>query len=452
MRGSFRDPSGFVFSRDDVLYRQVNQSYRQHYDALMSSGLHAALLEDGLLIPHEEVDVPPAAPESAYKVIRPQAVPFVSYPYEWCFSQLKDAALTTLAIQKKAMEFGMTLKDASAYNVQFIGGRCVLIDSISFEKQVPGRPWVAYRQFCQHFLAPLALMSRRDVRLGQMLRAYIDGIPLDLASRLLPRRTRLSFSLLAHIHLHARYQRNFADKGGESRERKMSQMALTGLIEGLCRAVAKLSWRPAGTEWAEYYDQTSYSQQAVEHKSRLVGEFLQAALPQNVWDLGANTGVFSRIASAAGIPTVAFDVDPAAVERNYLQARSEGNECLLPLVMDLTNPSSAIGWANEERLSLAQRGPADAALALALVHHLAIGNNVPLPRIAEMLSRLCRSLIVEFVPKEDPQVQRMLASREDIFADYERAGFERAFDAFFSVQRVERISDSPRTLYLMTSR
>ncbi|HOW91704.1 MAG TPA: hypothetical protein PK883_05240, partial [Anaerolineaceae bacterium] len=210
---SFRDPSGFIFKRGGVLYRQVNRAYQKAYDKLMSGGLYAGLTADGLLIPHEEVDEPPADPELVYKIIRPQVVPFISYPYEWSFTQLKDAALLTLAAARSALEQGMVLKDASAYNIQFVGGKPVLIDTLSFDLYKEGAPWDAYRQFCQHFLAPLALASLVDIRLIQLLRVYIDGIPLDLASALLPGRTKFGLAGLAvHIHLHARAQQQYSDK------------------------------------------------------------------------------------------------------------------------------------------------------------------------------------------------------------------------------------------------
>ncbi len=368
LSGSFRDPSGFLFERDGVLYRQVNQSCRENYDLLMQSGLYEALVADGLLVPHEEVDVPPAAAESVYKVIAPRRLPFISYPYEWCFSQLKDAAIATLRIHRKAFEFGMSLKDASAYNVQFDGARPVLLDTLSFEKYREGEPWVAYRQFCQHFLAPLALMSRRDVRLGQLLRVYVDGVPLDLASRLLPRRTKLSPSLYAHIHLHARFQSRFGDAGAEAaqaRRRKISRLAFAGLADNLESTVRKLSWKAAGTEWADYYDETNYTAGAFAEKKRLVAEFLAEARPSTVWDLGANTGRFSRIAAEKAALVVSFDIDPVAVERNYLDRRNEGSSKIIPLTLDLTNPSPSLGWHLTERDSLVERGPADAVLALA---------------------------------------------------------------------------------------
>ena len=447
--GSFRDPSGFLFTEDGLLFRQVNASYRADYDHLMASGLYRALVDAGLLVAHEEVSLDYGRTEDAYRVIKPQEVPFVSYPYEWCFSQLKDAALATLRIQKAAMDYGMTLKDGSAYNIQFLGTRPALIDTLSFERYREGQIWVAYRQFCQHFLAPLALMSYRDVRLSQLLRVYIDGIPLDLASKLLPVRSRVKFSLLSHIHLHAKSQERFADSAVDTRGRGMSKMGFLGLVDSLESTIRGLKWRPAGTEWGDYYEDTNYTEEAREHKRRLVAEYLEEIGPESVWDLGANTGLFSRVASERGVRTVAFDVDPAAVETNYVQCASQGETNLLPLVLDLTNPSPGLGWAGEERMSLVARGPADAALALALVHHLAISNNLPFSRIAEFFSRICRYLVIEFVPKRDSQVQRLLTTREDIFTDYTEEAFEAAFGERFGIRRCERVSGSERSLYLM---
>lgn len=446
---SFRDPSGFLFLEDDSLYRQINNSYADNYDLLMESGLYAALVKAGLLVEHEEVTLQSTDLPAAYKVIKPRRVPFISYPYEWCFSQLKDAALATLAIQKRAMEFGMSLKDASTYNIQFVGGRPTLIDTLSFEKYEAGRPWVAYRQFCQHFLAPLTLMSYQDIRLGQLLRVYIDGIPLDLAASLLPGKTKLRFSLLTHVHLHARSQKRHADKQSkESKEVKMSQLQLRALIDNLETAVRRLRLRLQATEWADYYDNTNYSSAAFEHKKEVIAAWLEARRPASLWDLGANTGVFSKISAEKGIPTVAFDIDPLAVERAYVENKAVGND-ILPLLLDLSNPSPAIGWKNEERMSLLERGPTPMALALALIHHLAIANNVPLERIADFFSHVCESLVIEFVPKSDSQVRRLLATREDIFDGYTEEGFTAAFAAYFTIDEVVPVRDTQRTLYLM---
>jgi hypothetical protein len=445
---SFRDPSGFLYSENGTLFRTINYVYKQQYDHLIQSGLYNKLVADGLLIPHREVQQP-AKNNNEYKIIQPENVPFISYPYEWCFGQFKDAALTTLKIQKQALDHGMVLKDASAYNIQFYNGEPLLIDTLSFEIYKENQPWVAYRQFCQHLLAPLSLMVSCDIRLGQLMKIFIDGPPLDLVSRMLPTSTWFKPALLTHIHLHAKAQKRYEANTITIDSPNVSKHSLRALVYHLESAISHMQWRPAGTEWANYYDDTNYSTEAMNRKKLLVEEYLTEIKPRTVWDLGANTGVFSRIAAVRDIDTVAFDVDPAAVEINYQKMRGNKETNILPLCLDLTNPSPAIGWGNKERSSLIERGPADMVLALALIHHLAISNNVPLSYIATFFSQICRFLIIEFVPKNDSQVQRLLHTREDIFYDYTQEHFEASFGDQFEILKREKIADTQRILYLL---
>ncbi|MGM0366727.1 MAG: SAM-dependent methyltransferase [Actinomycetota bacterium] len=446
--GSFRDPSGFLFYQQNRIYRQVNNTYRQNYDLLMQSGLYEELTQEHLLIDHREIEMEGPRPD-AYKIIEPRPVDFISYPHEWCFSQLKDAALATFRVQKKAMEFGMTLKDCSAYNIQFRQGKPLLIDTLSFEKYTEGQIWTPYRQACQHFIAPLALMSYRDIRLNQLFRIYLDGIPLDLASSLLPLKTRLNLSLFSHIHLHAKSQKHFADKRVDMGKRKISRMAFMGLTDSLESLVRKMKWKPAGTEWARYYQDTNYTAEGFEHKKKIVEQMLSRTDTKTLWDIGANDGLFSRIASDKGIYTISFDIDYGAVEKNYLRSLNTGERNILPLILDLTNPSPGMGWENKERMAILERGPADTVFALALVHHLAISNNLPFAKIADFFTRCCSHLIIEFVPKSDSQVQRLLSTREDIFPNYDRHHFEEEFSRCFAIKGIENIKGSERIMYLM---
>lgn len=453
--GSFRDPAGFIFTRDGVIYRQINPVGRADYDALMSSGLYEHLVEAGDLVRHEEADVAISPDARASIVVRPHRVGFISYPYEWSFSQLKDAALLTLRVQKAAVRHGLSLKDATAYNVAFEAGRPVLIDTLSFERLTPGRPWIAYRQFCQFFVAPLAAMSHVDVRLLQLLRSHLDGIPLELASRLLPAGTWLRPGILTHVHLQAAAERRMGGRAPAPRAhatRAMSATASAGLLESLERTINSQAWRPGKTTWGDYYECTNYTDAALGHKREIVSDAIDRLAPDTIWDLGANDGTFSRIGSDRGIPTIAFDMDPVAVERNYRRVVERGERHLLPLLLDLSNPTPRSGWAHEERESFADRGPVDLVLALALVHHLAIGQNVPLARIAEFFSRIARALVIEFVPKEDSQLQRMLATRADIFDDYTRPRFEAAFSRRFTIDHVRPVRETARVIYVMRKR
>ncbi len=464
LRASFRDPSGFLFQGEDGhLYRQVNRRYQPDFELLHRSGLYDELASGGLLIEHKLVDNILPLNEEGYCVIRPRKVPFISYPYEWAFSALKDAALLTIDIQLRALKRNMQLKDASAYNVQFDGYRPVFIDTLSFELLEVDKPWKAYGQFCRHFLSPLALMAKTHVDAGLLTRDFIDGIPLDVASRMLPLRTRLSFGTQLHIHWHAKMIARHREtqlpsttvkqaKTRPIRELRMPKKRLQAYLENLRSTIESLRAKRDSTEWANYYDDHSYSQAGLQEKRDVVQQFLHLVQPATVWDLGANTGVFSRIASEHGAFTCAFDIDPVCVEHAYLLGRKHRNTKILPLRMDLTNPSPALGWAHSERDSFADRGPADAVMALALIHHLAISNNVPLPSIADFFRLLGRALIIEFVPKQDHSVQRLLETRKDIFDHYHQTAFEQASSRHYDIRESRSVGTDGRVLYLMLSR
>jgi ribosomal protein L11 methylase PrmA len=449
--GSYRDPSGYVFRRDGVVYRAITASYADEWESLRRSGLYDRLAERGWLVPVEVVPVELADDPDCVSVIRPEPIDFVSYPYEWTFGQLQDAALLTIDVHEVALREGFVLKDATAYNVQYQRGRPMLIDSLSFERAVEGAPWVAYRQFCEQFLGPLALMAYRDIRVGLWLRDFLDGIPLDLASSLLPRRTLLRLGMLTHVHLHARAQRRYADRptgdgAGEGSGPRISTTRHLALLESLRAAIHKLAWKPAGTEWADYDDQTSYDDAATRAKEGLVGRFVRDTGASTVWDLGSNTGRYSRIATDQGCAVVAFDIDPAAAERHYRRIKADGRTDVLPLVMDLANPSPGLGWAHAERRSLADRADADTLLALALIHHLVIGRNVPMAFLADFLAELAPNLVIEFVPKADPMVRHMLATRRDVFADYHLDGFRSAFARRWRIEEEAPIEGTARVL------
>lgn len=450
VKSSFRDPSGFVFKEKEVVYRQVQEGYKSDYDMLMSSGLYDSLILEKLLISHKEVK---SFSKDAYKTLQPEQVPFISYPYEWAFSMLKDAALLTLEIQKRALEYGMSLKDASAFNIQFIDGKPILIDTLSFEKYEEGKPWVAYKQFVEHFLAPLTLMAYVDVRLVRLFQVYLDGIPVDLAASMLPFKTRFKPGLLFHIYAHAATSKKYSDKklDSKTKSRKISKRSLLGIIDSLESAVKGLLWNPSGTQWEDYYEQdkNNYKEEAMAHKAKLVETYLKKIKAKKVWDMGANTGFFSRIAVKTGAEVVSFDIDFGAIEKNYRHIRHNAEKNVLPLFSDLTNPTPAAGWELSERYSLFDRGIVDCVLALAFIHHLAIPHNLPFSYLSETFSKMGKYLIVEYIEKDDSQVQILLSSRKDIFDAYTKKDFEEAFSKQFKILERTSIKNSLRTLYLM---
>lgn len=450
---SFRDPSGRLFWHEGKLYRTVTEQYIETYRAVRDSGLFEKLTADHRVVPFRErpAEEFPGLPGQAALILEPDLLPFISYPYEWSFGQLKDAALLTLDLHMAGLKKNFLLKDASAYNVQFCRGKPIFIDHLSFDRCDRYPVWPAYGQFCRHFLAPLVLMAKVDPGLNQLLKLHIDGIPLPLARKLVPTRRLLTFGLMIHFSSHARSQEKYADKGEIVKTvRTLSPRQMMNIALSLRETVSALDWQPAGTQWSEYYDGTNYSDQAMADKIRLMTDFIGAIpRPAMVWDFGGNTGVMSRAIRTSAGQIICFDLDPAAVETNYRLTKKNREDNILPLVMDFNNPSPGVGFASEERLSLGSRGRADLGMALALVHHMAISNNLPLAYLARYFASLCRYLIIEFVPREDSQVQRLLLSREDIFSQYTEDHFIEAFRDGFEICRREKIADSKRTLFLM---
>ena len=448
---SFRDPSGFMYESGGQYYRVVTDKYRQTYDQFIASGFSKHLIKSGKMIPFTEVDHDEQWDDggNVYKTLHPEQLQHISYPYEWCFSQLKDAALLTLDIQLEALEHGMSLKDASAYNIQFHQGRPVFIDTLSFENYEEGKPWVAYRQFCQHFLAPLVLASYVDVMSLKLSRIFIDGVPLDYAVSQLPWKAKIRPAIFAHLVLHARAQSSHSDDQVR-KERKIGKNAIMGIIDNLKSLVVSLQWKHTDTEWGNYYDDTNYSDDAAQKKCLIIDGFIEDFTPASVWDMGGNTGEYSRIASAQGIPTVSFDVDYVAIERSYKQTVANEEKLISQFVIDLTNPSCGTGWNNSERDALFQRATAEMVMALALIHHLCISNNLPLEHVADFFHGYTRKyLVIEFVPKSDSQVKRLLSTREDIFDAYTKKQFEQVFSTRFNLTRTVPVPGTERTLYLM---
>lgn len=451
---SFRDPDGFIFKQNDTIYRCVNASMgsdgHKDYEKLMSSGLYKELMEKRLLVRHEETDEINMPPDCKY-ILKPEFLPFISYPYEWSFGQLQQAARLTLDILTTSLDYGMILKDASAYNVTWHKGKPIFIDTLSFTAYQEGQAWLGYRQFCSHFLAPLALMQYTNVGLQKLLQTNLDGIPLDLASSLLPWRTRLSVGMGIHMHMHARSQKKYAGVRKKVSV-KVPLKTLRNLAISLLNVVDGLKPRKADTEWGGYYNDTNYSPEQQQEKEKIISTWVDNSDANTVFDLGANDGTFSRVAAQSASLVISADIDPMAVQANYVRCRTDAEARILPLLLDITTPSPGIGWLCRERESIFDRLKPDLGMALALIHHLAIGANLPLNMIMEAFARLAPRWIVEFVDKPDSQVQRLLANREDVFPNYTQSDFEAVAAESFHIEAKHPICDMYRTLYLLRAK
>lgn len=446
---SYRDPAGFVFRSGNMVYRQVNFVYKEHYDHLLQSGLYDTLIQKQWLIRHTETDGQVIGAKDYYKILLPLQIPFISYPNEWTFQMLQDAALRTLKIMRLSLEHGMIIKDATPYNIQWVNNRMQLIDTLSFEKYEEGKPWIAYRQFCESFLSPLLLMHYSKQPLQAMMLSYPEGIPLDITRSLLPWRSRFSLYTWMHIHLHAKFAGKH--KGENEQQAKIPKKKLQALIESLISLVTKLKPGIQQTTWGAYYEEASTRESYFEDKTNIITRWVnQFTGIQTATDFGANDGHFSRIIAAKGIHTVAMDADVLAVSGLYAQMKKDKGTPIQPLLADLSNPSPAIGVNNQERDSLIRRiAGRDLGMALAVIHHLCLGKNIPFAALAGFFAGSCNKLIIEFVPVTDPKSIQVLLNKKDIYNWYHTEGFENAFNQFFHIKEKVQVAGTERVLYLM---
>ena len=440
---SFRDPSGFVFETAGKVYRQVNSSYAPDYDLLIQSGLYKELTENHWLISHEETELKATASPHPYKTLIPQFIPFISYPYEWCFEQLQDAALLTLKILRNAIDHGMILKDATPYNIQFLSGKPVFIDTLSFEKYHPHKPWIAYRQFCETFLYPLLTTKYTGLEIHRLFMAYPEGIPAAVAASTLPAKARFSLGNWLHVFLPASVK-----KGKGKLETGFNKSKLLRIVDHLENVIKSLTSSVVNQSvWNLYYEEEILNEQYLNRKKELVKAMMKES-DQNIIDLGCNRGLFSNLVANSDRNIVAADDNAYSISQLYKEVRQNKNH-ILPLCIDLMNPPGDAGFGNGERKAFYQRMRFDLCLSLALVHHICIGKNVPFEKLASFLARVATSLIIEFIPKQDEKVQLLLSGRKDIFPNYDQGHFESAFNENFIVEDCREIEGSGRIVYRM---
>jgi hypothetical protein len=454
--GSFRDPESRVFYADGAVYRALSKDGLEDFEALAGSSLFERAIDDGRLVRTERVEDPSSLPAPLVKeragALRHERIPFVSYPYEWPFSMLKDAALLQLDLLAEALVEDLVLKDSSPYNVQFRGGKAVFVDVGSFEKRRP-EPWVGYRQFCELFLYPLMLQGWKGVRYHPWLRGSIDGIEPPEMRRLLSFRDRFRRGSFTHVFLHARLEQRYAGREREDRSEAKpgagsKKEVILASVRKLRKLVERIGWEPPEGVWVAYGERNSYTDDDTARKEEFVRTVATGERWGLTWDIGANNGRYSRIAAEGSDYVVAVDADQGPVELLYRTLRDEGNRKILPLTMNLADPSPNLGWRGLERKSLPDRGAPDLVLALALIHHMAISANIPVREFVDWLAGLGCSLVIEFPTREDPMVKRLLSGkRQEEHTDYELGYFERVLAEAFDVERRERLGSGTRVLY-----
>jgi len=454
--GSFRDPSGHVYQITNRTFRTVNDRAIENYQFVRDTGLFRKLADAGWLVESREVDesILSLPRDSRCRIVLEHpTLPFVSYPYEWSFSALKAAALLHLDIHVKALECGVTLSDASAYNVQFIGSRPIFIDILSFRRYQDGEFWIGHRQFCEQFLNPLLLRAYFGIAHNSWYRGGVEGITTAELNRLIPWwRKCLSWNAFTQVYLQAKMESVAIAKPQSAlqavKTRKLPRTTFLFLLTQLRNWIKKLVPRQASkTAWANYATVNSYTGEEAAAKHTFIKEFIESTHPRLVWDLGCNTGDYSATALAGGAHyVVGFDFDQHALETAFIRAHAAHLD-FLPLFLDVANPSPNQGWKELERKGLQARARADALIGLAFVHHLAIGRNIPLRRAVAWLCGLASRGVIEFVRKDDPTVQQMLSLRDDIFSDYTEEAFVSALQRQARLLKVETVSSTGRRLY-----
>ncbi|OZV69025.1 nodulation protein NoeA [Winogradskyella aurantia] len=450
---SFRDPSGYVFIEGGDIKRAINPIYFKQYKALTQSGFYQGLIKNGLLISHKEV-----SNSDETIVLQADKIPFITYPYEWSFNMYKEAALLTLKIQKYSLEHDFTLKDATAFNITFHKGKAVFIDTLSFDFYIENSPWRAYKQFITHFFGPLVLAHYHGAQQLKMLSNFIDGIPVKMISSMLPLKTKLSPLLYSNIHLLAKLEdKHNEDYKDEAKAAKLSKKGQFNIIESLYNYIKKLELKET-SEWGNYYDKINYSDEAFIEKSRIINDWVNAIQPKTLVDIGGNDGTFVRKLEHYVETALVCDIDNNSVDLNHKTMKMNKEEFMLPFVLDILNPSPAIGFNNTERFSFLERVKVfspEITLALAVIHHISLSGNVPFHNSALFFSSFSKYVIIEFPKREDSWVQRLLKSKrefENHFDYYSIESFESAYGAFFNIKQKETILDSERVLYLLETK
>ena len=453
--GSYRDRDGRVYQCQDRVFRGLSAAALYNYQQLIEQPFYQKLTAAGKIIGTqklrtEENPLPDDVKTQWKGFIEHDPVPVISYPYEWSFSMLKDAANLQLHLVERAISNDFTLKDATPYNIQFINRKPVFIDIPSFEPLKQGEPWAGYRQFCEMFLFPLLLQAYKQCNFQPFMRAAINGIDVQTAAALFNFRDRFRKGVMSHVWLQSKLDRRY----GGSSENVRSSLKSAGFnrelilvnVSKLQKLIKELSWEPKGSEWGDYTKFHNYSDDDHQRKENFVRDAIRAESPEIVWDIGCNTGQFSRIAAALCGQVVATDIDHVAVERLYLDEETPDN--ILPLVQNLADPSPNWGWRNRERSDLQSRSRPDLVLCLALIHHVVITANIPLPEFIDWLAQLTDKLVIEYVSRKDDKVQTLLRNKEDKYQDYSRESLEASLNRHFRIHKQQNVNNGDRTLYL----
>lgn len=433
--------------------RRIFPIYFKQYKALRNQGFFNKLFKAGLLIRHEELSV-----STDEIIIQPDQIPFVIYPYEWSFNQFKEAALLTLKLQKYCLLNGFSLKDASSFNVTFHKGKAVFIDTLSIDFYLENSPWRAYKQFVSHFLGPLVLAQYHGTQSLKLMSSFIDGIPIKMLSSMLPLKTKLNPFLYTNVHLLAKFEeKHNEDYQGKSKMVSLSKKDQLNIIDSLYNYIKKLALKEH-SEWGDYYNKINYTDVAFSQKSKIINHWIEQLKVKTLIDIGGNDGTFVRHINYNIEQALVCDIDNNAVDFNYKTLKINEETYILPFILDVLNPSSAIGFDNNERQSFLDRIKSfapDVTMALAVIHHMTLSGNIPFDMSAKFFASFSKYLIIEFPKREDSWVKRLLNSKgefENYFDFYDYNNFEHSYLNYFEIIEKIPIENSERLMYLLKTK
>ncbi len=452
--GSFRDRDGRVYHFQGRVFRGLSVPALESYRQLQEKPFYKKLAESGKVVGTREIEaennpLPDELKAQWAGFLEHDPVPVISYPYEWTFSMLKAAASLQLHLVERAVSNGFSLKDATPYNIQFVNRKPVFIDIPSFEPLQEGEPWAGYRQFCEMFLFPLFLQAYKGCNFQPFMRSGIDGVDVQAVASLFGFRDRFRKGVMSHVWLQSKLDRRY----GGSSENVRSNLKSAGFnrelilanVRKMQKLVKKLQWEASGSEWGDYTEFHNYSDDDHVLKEEFIRRAIVNEQPATVWDIGCNTGQFSRIAAAECQQVVSTDIDHVAVEKLFLNPATPDN--ILPLVQNIADPSPNWGWRNRERSDLQTRSKPDMVLCLALIHHVVITANIPLAEFIDWLAGLTDKLVIEYVSRKDDKVETLLRNKEDKYLDYTRESLESSLKRHFEIRQQQQVNNGDRTLY-----
>lgn len=458
--GSFRDRNGRVFYINDKIYRcLLNDKACSDWKALSSTTFFSRSVADGKLVHTEQSDIDVRQVDSLCSqncelILEHQMIPFISYPYEWSFSMLRDAALLQLELLLAALQEDMVIKDSSAFNVQWIGSNPVFIDVLSFEALKTGEPWVGYRQFCQLFLYPLFLQAYKNIPFQPWLRGSIDGLEPKQVNNLMSLRDMIRPGVFTNVYLQSKMEHLY---GGTKRDVKtdlkkagFNKALIQSNVSRMQKLVKRLEWKNGKSQWSDYVNTHSYTDSDHQQKIDFIKQVVRSRHRALAWDIGCNTGSFSRIVSENTDHVIAIDSDQLSVDKLYRSLKKENNRKILPLYINIADYSPDLGWRGLERKALTRRGKPELTLCLALIHHVVIGANIPLREFILWLRDLDTCLVIEFITKDDPMVMTLLKNKEDHYTDYDIEYFEQCLSESFNIERREVLNSGTRSLFYAT--